>query len=228
MFRTILSVVVLVTFVGALGLLSRASERPAGEPPASREPRVQADLVDPLPSVAPKKEEGAVEPSTVYLEEPEGPPLSIEQQFLAIEQDLHARDVACRIAEEVLRGGDLRDLQALFAAYGRTRDPRVRAGVLRAVRRTKPPSAGLHWGWLESSCPIGAEVIAAGVGIRAGLGRYGACMWLSRADEVKAQRGLIDGILEGLTQDEAAELAEWCAKGQMTPGIERLLEHLEE
>ncbi len=96
-----------------------------------------------------------------HLEEPEGPPLEIEQRFLAIEQDLHARDESCRIAE----------------------------GVLRAVRRTKPPAAGLHWGWLEASCPVGAEVDAAGVGIRAGLGRHGACFWLVRTDDVKAQRG---------------------------------------
>ncbi|GEM_PF-4205501 len=226
MFRTILSVVVLLTFVGALGLLSRASERPGGDPPAPAEPRLLTDPVDPLPSAAP--EEGAGEAPSVCLEEPEGPPPPIEQRFLAIEQDLHARDEACRIAEGVLREGALHDLQALFAAYARTRDPRIRAGVLRAVRRSNPPSAGLHWGWLEASCPAGAEAVAAGVGIRAGLGRHGACIWLAREEDVKAQRGLIDAILEGLTQDEARELAGWCSRGQMTPGIERLLELLEE
>lgn len=226
MFRTILSVAVLVTAVGALGLLSRASDRPGGDAPTRAQPHVLTDPVDSLPAASP--EEGVVEEPSVYLEEPGGSPLSIEQEFLTIERDLHARDESCRIAEEILREGDLHGLQALFSAYARTRDPRVRAGVLKAVRRSKPPSAGLHWSWLESCCPGGAEVVAAAVGIRVGLGRHGACFWLARTEEVKAQRGLIDAILEGLSQKEAAELADWCSRGQMTPGIERLLEVLEE
>ncbi len=230
MVRTILLVLVLVTALSAVSLLSRASERTGGTVPPSRE--VAHLLVDPLeglPDAAPrgeKKERDHDLPPAP--DDHEAPPQPIEQRFLAIEQDLRAREESCRIAEQVLRDGELEDLRALFTACARTRDPRIRAGVLRAVRLAPPRREGIDWPLLERLCSPGAEGVAARIGIRAGLGRHGACLWLARLEDATAQRNVIDAIVEGLTAREAEDLATWCRRAPLAPGVERLLMHLED
>lgn len=225
MVRSLMFVAVLLTALGAIGHLIRASERGLDLSPTPAPPVLLAEPERPLPSV---ESRARTESEEVYLEEPSGPPLSIEDRFRALEQDLKARDEACRIAEEVLGAGELRGIWGLLSAYAATRDPRIRAGILRGARRTKVPPEGMHWGWFASVCPPGAEALAATVAIRAGLGRHGACRWLAREDKVEAQRGIIDAILDGLTAEESAELVAWCSSAPPAPGIERLLTILRE
>lgn len=231
MVRVLLSALVLASALGSLAVLTRASERSGVGPPTQAPARPMRSPVKPLLSAEPVEPvEEPIDDASIpaHGEEPEGPPPPIRERFSRAELGPRAREEACRVAEEVIREADLEGLKELFAAYAATRDPRVRAGILMAVRVTPAPREGIDWVWLESTCPPGGEAVAARMGIRAGLGRHGACLWLARLDDAARQRGVIDAILDGLEAEDASSLADWCAHLPPSAGVRRLVEVLEE